>query len=388
MISALIFSNNTSLSNYVRGVCAASAEISIPGSLEDVRTGYAVARQLSAYAPELVLLDVGEEDIPHLTGAVVMQIQTEAPSTAIVPICSRKTPAVKQLVETLGLIAPLSPPFSAADLEAAAISALGSTMDSRRGFLAIFAPSRPGSGATTIALNAAWQLAGNRNFKTLFIEIDDEMGAASILLDSGETQIAASEDPQFLTEASFQQHIRHLGPLHVLTGVRLRALTGMKRWSVLRLVTCGRSYYDFVFVRVPSITHESVKPLLSVARRICIAATPDLPALSMARRRCAELRESAGASRVVLVVNRCNGDLSERHFRHLLDHENVALVPDAPRQVQQSYVESGVVQSGGAFARAIHSVAAAVLGGGDACPPPPPRVSLAALSRLFAHEGT
>jgi len=388
MISALIFSNNTSLSNYVRGVCAASAEISIPGSLEDVRTGYAVARQLAAYAPEVVFLDVGEEDIPHLTGAVVMQIQTDSPSTAIVPVCSRKTPAIRQLVETLGLIEPLSPPFSSADLEAAAIEALGATFDSKRGFLAVFAPSRPGSGATTIALNAAWQLARNRNFRTLFMEMDDEMGAASILLDNGETRITPDEDQRFLTEAAFQQHVRHLGPLHVITGVRLRALTGMKPWSVLRLITAGRSYYDFVFARVPSVTHESVKPMLSIARKICLTATPDLPALSMARRRSAELRESFGLARVVVVVNRCDGELSERHFRRLLDHENVALVPDAPRQVQQSYVESGVVQTSGPFSRAIHSVAAAVLGAENACPPPPPRVSLAALSRLFAHEGT
>ena len=95
-----------------------------------------------------------------------------------------------------------------------------------------------------------------------------------------------------------------------------------------------------------------------------------------------------GLARVVLVVNRCNGEFAERHFRNLLDHDNIELVPDAPRQVQQSFRESGVVEVGGPFARAIHSVASAVTGSASACPPPPSRGSLALLARLFAPEGT
>jgi Mrp family chromosome partitioning ATPase len=388
MISALVFSNNIPLTNYVRGVCAMSAEISIAGTLETVRTGYAIARQLSAWAPELVLLDIGEEDMKNLAGAVVLQIQTESPATAIVPICSQRGPHVRQLTETLGLVPALAPPFDSDDLEAAAIDALGATMDAKRGFLAVFAPARPGSGATTVALNAAWQVARNRSFRTLFVEVDEEIGAASILLDDEDSGPATGDDQGFVTEAGFKQQVRHLGPLHVITGVRLRALTKMKRWAVLRLVTCARSHYDFVFVRVPSLNHVSVKPLLSVSRRICITATPDVPSLAMARRRCAELREAIESARVVLVVNRCNGDLAERHFRSLLDHDNVELVPDAPRQVQQSYRESGVVEVGGPFARAIHSVASAVTGSASACPPPPSRPTMALLSRLFAPEGT
>jgi MinD-like ATPase involved in chromosome partitioning or flagellar assembly len=231
-------------------------------------------------------------------------------------------------------------------------------------------------------------VARNRSFQTLFIEVDEEMGATSILLDNGEVAVPAADDNGFLTEGGFKQNVHHLGPLQVITGVRLRALTNMKRWAVLRLVTCARNYYDFVFVRVPSLTHASVRPLLSISRRICITATPDVPSLSMARRRCAELRESIESARVVLVVNRCNGDFAERHFRNLLDHENVELVPDAPRVVQQSYRESGVVEVGGKFAQAIHSVASAVTGSATACPPPPARPTLALLSRLFAPQST
>jgi MinD-like ATPase involved in chromosome partitioning or flagellar assembly len=387
MISALIFSNNTALTSYVRAV-SVSAEISIAGTLDTVRTGYPIARQLSAWAPELVLLDIGEEAMRNKVGAVVLQIQTESPATAIIPICSRRGPHVEQLTETLGLIPALAPPFAGDDLEAAAIGALGATMDSTRGFLAVFAPARPGSGATTVALNAAWQVARNRGLRTLFIEVDEEMGAVSILLDNGEIPNTIGDDLGFLTEAGFKQCVCALGPLHVITGVRLRALTKLKRWTVLRLVTCARSCYDFVFVRVPSLTHICVKPLLSVSRRICITATPDVPSLAMARRRCAELRETIDSVRVVLVVNRCNGDLSERQLRNLLDYDNIRMVPDAPRLVQQSYRGSGVVEVGGPFAQAIHSLAAAVTGSARACPLPPSRPALALLSRLFSPAGT
>jgi len=388
MISALVFSNNPTLTNFVRGVCTISEQISIVGNLDTVRAGYPVARLLSAYAPELVLLDVGEEDQRNLAGAVVLQIQTESPSTAIVPICAQRGPHVQQLTETLGLVPALAPPFSGEELEAAAIGALGSTMDAKRGFLAIFAPARPGSGATTIALNSAWQMARNHSFRTLFVELDEEMGAASILLDNGEIGINTNEDHGFVTEAGFKQHVRHLGPLDVITGVRLRALTKLNRWAVLRLVTCARSYYDFVFVRVPSLANGAVKPLMSTARRICIATTPDLPALAMTRRKCTELRETIDPARLVVVVNRSNGDLAERHFRNLLDHQNVALVPDAPKQVQQSYRESGVVEAAGAFSKSIHALAAAVTGSTTACPPPPSRPGMALLSRLFAPQNT
>ena len=388
MISALIFSNSAPLTNYVRGVCAMSSEISAVGNLESVRTGYAVARQLSAYAPELVLLDIGEEDIRNVAGAVVLQIQTESPSTALVPICSQNGPHVQRITETLGLTPALAPPFGVDELEAAAIRALGATMDSKRGHLALFAPARPGSGATTIGMNAAWQVARNHSFRTLFIEMDEEMGAASILLDNGEAEIPAIADQGYVSEALFKQHVRHLGPLHVITGVRLRALTRLNRWSVLRLVTRAQAHYDFVFVRVPSVNHPAVRPLLSVARKICIATTTDVPALSMARRRCGELLTSVDAARVLTAVNRCDGELAERHFRNLLDHENIVLVPDAPRLVQQAFRESGVVEQNGAFARAIHAVAAAVTGNEAACPPVSSRPGMALLSKLFASSQT
>jgi hypothetical protein len=61
-------------------------------------------------------------------------------------------------------------------------------------------------------------------------------------------------------------------------------------------------------------------------------------------------------------------------------------VPDAPRLIQQAYRERGVVESGGAFAKAIHSVATAVTGSTTACPPPPSRPGMALLSKLFAHQ--
>jgi MinD-like ATPase involved in chromosome partitioning or flagellar assembly len=387
MISALVFSNNTPLTNYARGVCAMSEEISIAGTLDTVRTGYPIARQLSAWAPELVLLDIGAEDMRNRAAAVVLQIQTESPAAAIVTICSQRDPHVQELAETLGLVPPLAPPFTSDDLETAAIDALGATMDAKRGFLAVFAPARPGSGATTVALNAAWQVARNPNFRTLFIEADEEMGALSILLDNGDIGTTIGDDQGFLTEAGFKQHVRLLGPLHVITGVRLRALTKMKRWAVLRLVACARSCYDFVFIRVPSLVHAWVKPLLSIARKICITATPDVPSLAMARRRCAELRQKIEPARVVLVVNRCNGDVVERQLRDLLDHDKIELVPDAPRQVRQSYRESGVVEVGGPFAQAIHSLASAVTGRASACPPPPAWPALARLARFFSHEG-
>ena len=50
MISALVFSNNTSLTNYLQGICTMSGEISIVKTLDTVRTGYPIARQLSAWA--------------------------------------------------------------------------------------------------------------------------------------------------------------------------------------------------------------------------------------------------------------------------------------------------------------------------------------------------
>jgi MinD-like ATPase involved in chromosome partitioning or flagellar assembly len=386
MISALVFSNNTSLTNYLQGICTMSGEISIVKTLDTVRTGYPIARQLSAWAPELVLLDIGEEDMRNLAATVLLQVQTESPATAIIPICAQRVPHVQQLTETLGLVPALAPPFTSDDLETAAIDALGATMDGKRGFLAVFAPARPGSGATTLALNTAWQVARNRSFRTLFVEVDEEMGAASLLLEETEVGIAIGDDSGFLTEEGFLRNIRLLGPLHVISAVRLRALTNMQRWEVLRLVACARSFYDFVFVRIPSLAHACVKPLLSIARKICITATPDVPSLAMARRKCAELRKAAEPARVVMAVNRCDGDLAARHFRNLLDHDNVELVPDAPRQVRRAYRESGVVEVGGPFAQAIHSLASAVTGSASACPPLPAWPALTRLSRFLSHE--
>jgi Mrp family chromosome partitioning ATPase len=233
---------------------------------------------------------------------------------AIIPICSQRSPHVQQLTETLGLVQPLAPPFTGDDLETAAIGALGSAMDGKRGFLAVFASARPGSGATTVALNAAWQVARNPGLRTLFVEVDEEVGAASILLNDRNVPAVIGDHAGFLTEERFIQHVRPLGPLHVITAVRLRALTKMKRWAVLQLVSCARSFYDFVFVRIPSLAHTCAKPLLGVSRRICITATPDVPSLAMARQKCAELRKVIEPARVMLVVNRCDGSVGERHL--------------------------------------------------------------------------
>jgi Mrp family chromosome partitioning ATPase len=280
----------------------------------------------------------------------------------------------------MGLIAPLAPPFSSDDLESAALRALDRAVHGAAAPLVLFVPARQGSGATTIALNTAYQLCDVGGYRTLFVEVDDNEGALGAILPAAAEPV--SLEASYFTPFSFRQHVQRIGELDVVSGRRLAGVTGLNRWTVRRFLAAARSHYDYVLVRTPRLSHPGISTSLPSVTRTVIVATPDLPSLSVARDMSARLGQARRT--VSIVMNRWDVDCAASNTAALFPAEVLSTVPDAATLVRRAQMShNGVVGTDGPFLRAVAKIGSAIAGAPLRGRDVPNKWSLGFFSKVF-----
>lgn len=356
MLSALLIADNPRLADYVSRTCTAG-NILIEKSSSYPST-YSLGRLLGLHAPEAVFVEVGGPETHGEFERVLIEIRGMLPAAAVVPIAWNPGPAAAQITERLGLVPPLAPPFSIDDLEAAILSALGRAGDRTSARLVLFVPARQGSGATTIALNAAHRLSTAGGYRTLLIELDDNDGALSAILPSSPEPVAA--ETNHFSAFSIRQHVQNIGELEIVSGRRLAAITGLNPWRVRRFILAAQSHYDYVLVRAPRLSHPGLSAVLPSVTRAVVVATPDLASMSVAKSMTSGL--AAARCDVSVVVNR-SSDGEVRKQAALFHAAAVNTVPEASALLRKAQLSHfGVVAADGPFLRSVTKVASAVAG--------------------------
>ena len=224
----------------------------------------------------------------------------------------------------------------------------------RTGRIVVSMGVRGGVGATTLATQAAWFLAEERQRRVLMLDLDLQSGDAALQLDVSPTHALreALEHPDRLDDLFLERGVIHVTDrLGLLASLEpLSDSVPLSQEAVLQLVHSLAERYRFVIVDLPNATAIGMPKLLEMANTILLVSDGSLHSA----REVSRWRERIGrnsADRTTLhVLNKAgaDGSLPEPEFRRAL-----GLPPDITIAYERDIAKAAVLG-----AKALHETSA------------------------------
>jgi pilus assembly protein CpaE len=355
-LRVILVDDSSETREYLRQLLHFEPHIELVGMGSNGQEAVKLARETR---PDLILMDI---NMPLMDGIEASEIiSQELPGVRIVMMSVQSEMAYlrramqagareyltkpfthDELMSILGEVSSLAPTAAEAAARAPArgrVAALAQPVK-LAAVVAVFSP-RGGAGCSTVALNLAVALQGQRKANVLLIDGNLRFGALDAMLNLRITRSIADLAPSL---GDGDPELLHVGSLPHASGVRLLAAPPSPEMADLvsvqhlqQITSLGRRRYDYIVADLGSHLDDRSLHFMDVADRIIVLLTPDIPAVKNTR---LFLEVAQGLDyepeKVLLVLNRVDprgGITAEAVERHL-KRPIVASIPDSPRVVQ------------------------------------------------------
>ena len=277
--------------------------------------GYEALKMVRVDPPDLVITDVG---MPNMNGYDLARRLRSDHRTARIPIVMLS--ARKQAEDILTGYADGADEYVAKPVEMAVLAAkvevllrrlaaTGGDTAQRRGHVVLFLHGKGGTGATTLAVNAAVALSETKIYRVALLDLALEFANAHMQLDLQPAHTLAElagTDPETLDDDHFQDYMTM-----DRSGVRL--VTASDRPENAELITVPlvqraierlRATNDYVVVDGPAAFTQTLLAAFDVADAIVIVSEPHLASM-FATQRCLAVLDALSypKERTLLVLN-------------------------------------------------------------------------------------
>ena len=286
-----------------------------------------MSRMLHASAPELVFLSMESRDLALQLAAHVAE---ELPGIQFVAINHSCDSSI--LLETMraGLREFLSPPFEEKQLTET-LDRLRVIIEAQPPAIEVadsvfsFLPAKPGSGASTVAVNTSLALASMANSKVLLGDLDLNGGqvAFSLLMQPQFSILDAAENAFDLDEHLWSKLISKSGGLDVLPTGPLRPGYRIEPAQVKQILLFARRLYSAVCIDLSGMLEKFSIEVMHESKRIFLVCTPELPSLHLAREKVNYLRTQELHGKVSILLNRAQ----KRHQITIEEMEKIFGLP-------------------------------------------------------------
>jgi pilus assembly protein CpaE len=177
------------------------------------------------------------------------------------------------------------------------------------GHLYAFLPSKPGVGATTLAVHGAAAAARIANQRTLLLDFDFRLGMTSFLfkLDGNHSVLDAIASQEHHGAELWDRMVCRRGMLDILGSAPIEFGGTDPESGAIALVDFALQSYQTVCVDLPGEMREYEIETLNRAKECYLVTTPDIGALHLANRK-AEMLQSLGLrNKVSVIMNRADG---------------------------------------------------------------------------------
>lgn len=206
-----------------------------------------------------------------------------------------------------------------------------------------------GTGATTLAVNLAWELAnisGDTSPSVCLLDLDLQFGAASTYLDLPRREVVYEmlSDTESMDEESFAQSLLTFeGKLQVLTSpTDMLPLDLITPEDIERVIVMARSHFDYVVIDMPSTLVQWSETVLQEAHVYFTTLELDMRSAQNALRFKRALQsEELPVKKLRYVVNRApkftdlSGKSRIKRMAESLDISIDLQLPDGGKQVSQ-----------------------------------------------------
>jgi pilus assembly protein CpaE len=341
---------------YLRKLLSFEANIEVVGMAANGREAVDLALEEK---PDLMLMDINMPVMDGIAAAEIIFRQMPAVRVVMMSVQSEmaylrramqagarefliKPFTYEELMGILGEVGSLAPtPVEAKPSRPEPRVAAAPAQPVEQGTLvAVFSP-RGGAGCSTVALNLAVALQGEREATVMIIDGNLRFGALDAMLNLQVSRSIADLVPSL---ADGEPEMLDSATLPHATGIRLLAAPPSPEMADLvtvehteQIIALGQQRFDYVVADLGSHLDDMTLKFMDAASCIFVLLTPEIPAVKNVRL-FIDVAMSLGyeSEKVLLVLNRAipgagiNAEAIQRHLKLPI----VASIPDSPRVVQ------------------------------------------------------
>ena len=177
---------------------------------------------------------------------------------------------------------------------------------SKGGVLYSFLPAKPGSGASTLALNTCMALSRQQEGLSLLMDLDFNLGVIGFLLGlpGGQAVFDAAADALEPEEGRWSRRVAAVEGVHVLPSGGLNPGMRIEITQLRHLLELTRRVYSYITVDMSGNLETFSVELLRESQRIVLVTSLDPLAAHLAAKKLALLGRLDLADRVLLVATR------------------------------------------------------------------------------------
>jgi pilus assembly protein CpaE len=350
MLRAAIICPDQNLTEQLKKILAEVGGVEMVRELDHYPNNTELVRVIRATAPQLIFVSASA---PERIAEMAAGVEAFASGTQVVGIHHSYDPEILLEVMRAGVREFLAAPFDRQKVYDALCRAAELLEKTPPAFeasdrLFVFLPSKPGTGASTVAVNTALALARRPDMNVLLTDFDLNSGMVGFMLkiNSGYSVLDAMDNSGKLDESIWPQLVSTFDRLDVLQAGTLNPGTRIEAQQIRRLVEFARRNYKAICVDVSGNMEKYSIELMQEANRILLVCTPEIPSLHLAREKLNFLRSVDLEDRVTLLLNRAQrrSAISVDEIEKLLGRKVLLSLPNDYNGVHRALTAGTSVQ--------------------------------------------
>jgi len=288
-ITALLISPNREIADQFSSTLAITRAFQVVGDLKNYPTLQILDMRLRQLRPDVVLLDVAS-DIEIASSLIRHLAEVRPPIHTIALHTSNDSGAILKTIRA-GCTEFLWAPFEVS-VQHAAISRIQKLLqpeeqtDHELGKVVAFSSTKPGSGASTLAVQTAFALRRTTGKRVLLVDFDLMGGSVAfyLKLETTPTIIDLLHQRDRFDPSTWGDMIASASGIHVLAAPDLPHPEPVEPNRLHEVLQYARMAYDWVVVDLPSIFHRVSLLTVSESDRAFLISTSELASLHLARK--------------------------------------------------------------------------------------------------------
>jgi Flp pilus assembly CpaE family ATPase len=355
MLHSLLISNDSNATSLLSEIIRRSGQIFLDRFFCPSPTHYALSTTLNTLALDVVFLDVSS---PDKAFTVYEQIKQNNPALPVIGF-SATMPAYVAAGGPTGFS--LSLPFSVEDAMSTVREAILANRPSAPENIVAILPAKAGSGASTITMNLAKQLA--TSFRKSVVVADCDLRSGTMAESLGLIPQASLAETLALADVAatliWPQHVKRKDEVEFLLPNRAFAKAAPGWHAYHHLLPFLSARYDHVLIDLPELIDDANSYVLQSASRVYLATAPEVLALTLAKQRIREMEAARidPAKIRILVNRRQSGDLKPREISEALGCPVEAVFPNDSKAVAAALENRTFVSTHSRLAKACRSLA-------------------------------
>lgn len=369
-MTALLISPDRRMAEQFVSSTAKTRVFDIVADLNAYPTAQALDSKLRQLRPEVVLIDVATS-LDAATELIRYATSLNPPAHVVGLHTHNDSEAILRSLR-FGASEFLYAPFDVSIQEAAItriqklLQPMGG-VDRVKGKVVVFSSAKPGSGASTLAIQTAYALRRATGRRVLLADFDLLSGSTAFFLNAQHeySLIDVLEHADRLTTELWSTVTVDADGIDVLPAPEMPYTDAIEPRKMSAILEHGRRNYDWTVVDLPCIFHRLSLVSVMEADRAFLISTPELASLHLARRAVKLLTQiGVDTEKFQVLINRMDSrdELSTGNLTKLFDCRVDTSLPDDKLGIQRVVTLGKPIESETELGRVIDSLAGKLMG--------------------------